>query len=66
MKFADLCSAGDALDERGKPRRRFDLVTRDNRATLYRARRFDRSQVRDLRHAREAGDGPTIPLVEAA
>jgi alpha-ketoglutarate-dependent 2,4-dichlorophenoxyacetate dioxygenase len=39
---------------------------RDNRTTMYRARRFDRSQVRDLRRAREAGDGPTIPLTEAA
>ena len=37
-----------------------DLVMWDNRATMHRARRFDRNEVRDVRRTTLAGDAPTI------
>ena len=37
----------------------FDLVMWDNRQTMHRVRRFDASQVRDMRRTTVAGDGPT-------
>ena len=37
-----------------------DLVMWDNRATMHRARRFDRNEVRDVRRTTLAGDMPTI------
>ena len=39
---------------------RWDLVMWDNRSTMHRARRFDRSEVRDVRRTTLAGDAPTI------
>jgi alpha-ketoglutarate-dependent 2,4-dichlorophenoxyacetate dioxygenase len=40
--------------------RPFDLVMWDNRATMHRARRFDRNEVRDVRRTTLAGDVATI------
>jgi alpha-ketoglutarate-dependent 2,4-dichlorophenoxyacetate dioxygenase len=40
--------------------RPFDLVMWDNRATMHRARRFDRTEVRDVRRTTLAGDAPLI------
>jgi alpha-ketoglutarate-dependent 2,4-dichlorophenoxyacetate dioxygenase len=40
--------------------RPYDLVMWDNRATMHRARRFDRNEVRDVRRTTLAGDAPTI------
>jgi alpha-ketoglutarate-dependent 2,4-dichlorophenoxyacetate dioxygenase len=37
-----------------------DLVVWDNRATMHRARRFDRTEVRDVRRTTLAGDTGTI------
>ncbi len=37
-----------------------DLVVWDNRSTMHRARRFDPSEVRDVRRTTLAGDAPTI------
>ena len=37
-----------------------DLVMWDNRATMHRARRFDRTEVRDVRRTTLAGDMGTI------
>jgi alpha-ketoglutarate-dependent 2,4-dichlorophenoxyacetate dioxygenase len=37
-----------------------DLVMWDNRATMHRARRFDRNEVRDVRRTTLAGDAPTV------
>jgi alpha-ketoglutarate-dependent 2,4-dichlorophenoxyacetate dioxygenase len=37
-----------------------DLIMWDNRATMHRARRFDRNEVRDVRRTTLAGDMPTI------
>ncbi len=37
----------------------FDLVVWDNRQTMHRVRRFEASQVRDMRRTTVAGDGPT-------
>ena len=37
-----------------------DLVMWDNRQTMHRARRFDHSEVRDVRRTTLAGDGPLI------
>ena len=42
----------------------FDLVIWDNRQTMHRVRRFDASEVRDMRRTTVAGDGPTF--VQAA
>jgi alpha-ketoglutarate-dependent 2,4-dichlorophenoxyacetate dioxygenase len=46
--------------------RRHDLVIWDNRATMHRVRRFDESQVRDMRRTTLVGDGPTVEQVLAA
>ncbi len=40
--------------------RKFDLVMWDNRCTMHRARRFDSTQVRDMRRTTVAGIGPTV------
>jgi len=40
--------------------RPYDLVMWDNRATMHRARRFDRNEVRDVRRTTLAGDAPMI------
>jgi alpha-ketoglutarate-dependent 2,4-dichlorophenoxyacetate dioxygenase len=37
-----------------------DLVMWDNRATMHRARRFDRNEVRDVRRTTLAGHAPTV------
>ena len=37
-----------------------DLVIWDNRQTMHRVRRFDETQVRDVRRTTVAGDGPTV------
>jgi alpha-ketoglutarate-dependent 2,4-dichlorophenoxyacetate dioxygenase len=42
-----------------------DLVMWDNRQTMHRARRFDRTEVRDVRRTTLAGDAPTIEQVAA-
>src|SRR6202048_2124163 len=41
--------------------RPYDLVMWDNRATMHRARRFDRNEIRDVRPTTLAGDMPTVP-----
>jgi alpha-ketoglutarate-dependent 2,4-dichlorophenoxyacetate dioxygenase len=38
----------------------YDLVMWDNRATMHRARRFDRNEVRDVRRTTLAGHAPTV------
>jgi alpha-ketoglutarate-dependent 2,4-dichlorophenoxyacetate dioxygenase len=40
--------------------RQHDLVIWDNRTTMHRARRFDRTEVRDMRRTTLAGEGPTV------
>ncbi|MFO1084707.1 MAG: TauD/TfdA family dioxygenase [Reyranellaceae bacterium] len=45
--------------------RQYDLVMWDNRTTMHRARRFDRSEVRDVRRTTLAGDAPTVEQVAA-
>ena len=40
--------------------RPFDLVMWDNRCTMHRARRYDSSQVRDMRRTTVAGIAPTV------
>jgi len=40
--------------------RPFDLVMWDNRCTMHRARRFDSTQVRDMRRTTVAGTAPTV------
>jgi alpha-ketoglutarate-dependent 2,4-dichlorophenoxyacetate dioxygenase len=57
----------DLIDHATHPRfvyshswRLYDLVMWDNRATMHRARRFDRNEVRDVRRTTLAGDAPTI------
>ena len=42
------------------PWRPGDLVMWDNRATMHRARRFDRNEVRDVRRTTLAGNAPTV------
>ncbi len=37
----------------------FDLVMWDNRQTMHRVRRFEATQIRDMRRTTVAGDGPT-------
>jgi alpha-ketoglutarate-dependent 2,4-dichlorophenoxyacetate dioxygenase len=37
-----------------------DLVMWDNRSTMHRARRFDRTEIRDVRRTTLAGDAPTV------
>jgi alpha-ketoglutarate-dependent 2,4-dichlorophenoxyacetate dioxygenase len=46
--------------------RQYDLVMWDNGQTMHRVRRFDESQVRDMRRTTIAGDAPTVPQTEAA
>ena len=43
----------------------FDLVMWDNRQTMHRVRRFDATQVRDMRRTTVAGDGPTYVEAQA-
>jgi len=43
-----------------------DLVMWDNRATMHRARRFDRNEVRDVRRTTLAGDAPTVEQAPVA
>lgn len=45
--------------------RQYDLVMWDNRSTMHRACRFDRTEVRDMRRTTLAGDGPTIEQIAA-
>ena len=42
-----------------------DLVMWDNRQTMHRVRRFDETQVRDMRRTTVAGDAPTIAQAAA-
>ena len=44
----------------------FDLVMWDNRQTMHRVRRFDGTQVRDMRRTTVGGDGPTLAQELAA
>jgi alpha-ketoglutarate-dependent 2,4-dichlorophenoxyacetate dioxygenase len=46
--------------------REYDLVIWDNRQTMHRVRRFDESEIRDMRRTTVAGDAPTIEQVQAA
>jgi alpha-ketoglutarate-dependent 2,4-dichlorophenoxyacetate dioxygenase len=46
--------------------RQHDLVMWDNRATMHRARRYDHTQVRDMRRTTIAGTAPTVEQVRAA
>jgi len=46
--------------------RQFDLVVWDNRQTMHRVRRFDDTQVRDVRRTTVAGDAVTTPQEDAA
>jgi alpha-ketoglutarate-dependent 2,4-dichlorophenoxyacetate dioxygenase len=45
--------------------KQYDLVMWDNRTTMHRARRFDRTEVRDMRRTTLAGDGPTVAQIAA-
>ena len=45
--------------------RQYDLVMWDNQATMHRARRFDRTEVRDMRRTTLAGEAPTVEQVAA-
>jgi alpha-ketoglutarate-dependent 2,4-dichlorophenoxyacetate dioxygenase len=45
--------------------RQFDLVMWDNRSTMHRVRRFDETQVRDMRRTTVAGDGATVEQLAA-
>jgi alpha-ketoglutarate-dependent 2,4-dichlorophenoxyacetate dioxygenase len=45
--------------------RQHDLVIWDNRATMHRACRFDRNEVRDMRRTTLAGEAPTVEQVAA-
>jgi alpha-ketoglutarate-dependent 2,4-dichlorophenoxyacetate dioxygenase len=40
--------------------RQHDLVVWDNRTTMHRARRFDRSEVRDMRRTTLGGEVPIV------
>jgi alpha-ketoglutarate-dependent 2,4-dichlorophenoxyacetate dioxygenase len=40
--------------------RQYDLVMWDNRATMHRAKRFDRNEIRDMRRTTLGGDRPTV------
>ena len=46
--------------------RQYDLVIWDNRATMHRARRYDHTQIRDMRRTTVAGSEPTAEQVRAA
>jgi alpha-ketoglutarate-dependent 2,4-dichlorophenoxyacetate dioxygenase len=45
--------------------RQYDLVMWDNRSTMHRVRRFDETQVRDMRRTTIAGDSVTVAQVAA-
>jgi alpha-ketoglutarate-dependent 2,4-dichlorophenoxyacetate dioxygenase len=45
--------------------RQYDLVMWDNRTTMHRACRFDRTEVRDMRRTTLAGDAPTVEQIAA-
>jgi len=45
--------------------RQYDLVMWDNRTTMHRVRRFDETQVRDMRRTTVAGDGVTVAQMAA-
>jgi alpha-ketoglutarate-dependent 2,4-dichlorophenoxyacetate dioxygenase len=45
--------------------RKFDLVMWDNRSTMHRVRRFDETQVRDMRRTTVAGDRMTVEQLAA-
>jgi alpha-ketoglutarate-dependent 2,4-dichlorophenoxyacetate dioxygenase len=45
--------------------RQYDLVIWDNRTTMHRACRFDRTEVRDMRRTTLAGDAPTVEQAAA-
>jgi alpha-ketoglutarate-dependent 2,4-dichlorophenoxyacetate dioxygenase len=46
--------------------RTLDLVMWDNRQTMHRVRRFDESQIRDMRRTTVAGEAPTVEQVPVA
>ncbi len=46
--------------------RPFDLVMWDNRALMHRVRRYDSTQVRDMRRTTVAGTAPTVPQTAGA
>src|SRR5256885_6403879 len=46
--------------------RQYDLVIWDNRQTMHRVRRFNESEIRDMRRTTVAGDMPTAEQVQAA
>ncbi|MBV9966940.1 MAG: TauD/TfdA family dioxygenase, partial [Alphaproteobacteria bacterium] len=46
--------------------RQYDLVIWDNRQTMHRVRRFDDTQIRDMRRTTVAGDAPTAQQVQEA
>ncbi len=45
--------------------RQYDLVMWDNRQVMHRVRRFDESEIRDMRRTTVAGDAPTVEQVAA-
>ena len=45
--------------------RQYDLVMWDNRQVMHRVRRFDESEIRDMRRTTVAGDAPTIEQAAA-
>jgi len=45
--------------------RQYDLVMWDNRVTMHRVRRFDETQVRDMRRTTVAGDSVTVDQLAA-
>jgi alpha-ketoglutarate-dependent 2,4-dichlorophenoxyacetate dioxygenase len=45
--------------------RQYDLVMWDNRTTMHRVRRFDETQVRDMRRTTVAGDAVTVEQLAA-
>jgi alpha-ketoglutarate-dependent 2,4-dichlorophenoxyacetate dioxygenase len=45
--------------------RQYDLVIWDNRQVMHRVRRFDESEIRDMRRTTVAGEAPTVEQVAA-
>jgi alpha-ketoglutarate-dependent 2,4-dichlorophenoxyacetate dioxygenase len=45
--------------------RQYDLVMWDNRVTMHRVRRFDETEVRDMRRTTVAGESPTVAQLAA-
>ena len=45
--------------------RQYDLVIWDNRQVMHRVRRFDESEIRDMRRTTVAGDAPTVEQAAA-